>query len=66
MSSTTPRVDELFRLRGAPRPHFKCATCPISSGCYWECLRANELCEIAELKAQIAQLKAEIASLKAP
>ena len=59
MTTTTPLVDELFRRRGAPLAHFKCATCPISVGCYEECLRADDLCEIAELRAEVARLKAQ-------
>lgn len=58
MRKHTVTVAELFQRRGTPSPHFNCATCPINVGCYWECLRADDLREIAELKAEIEHLRA--------
>lgn len=43
------------------REAFHCATCPLSSGCWWECLRGDDLAEIAELKARIKEQPFRIA-----
>lgn len=34
-------------------PPLKCATCPISSGCSWACLRGDDLAEIYVLRAAL-------------
>ena len=40
------------------RVHIKCATCPISSGCDWGCLRGDDLCEIASLRNALERIAA--------
>lgn len=34
----------------------KCATCPISCGCSWGCLRGDDLAEIYVLRAALANM----------
>lgn len=41
------------------REHYKttkCATCMISSGCSWGCIRGDDLAEIAELRKALSDL----------
>ncbi len=40
-------------------PPLKCATCPISSGCSWDCLRGDDLAEIAEMRDDMLRLHNE-------
>lgn len=41
-----------------------CATCPISGGCYWACLRGDDLAEIAELRTSLQIILKAVSELE--
>lgn len=49
----------MIKPNGEIVPALKCATCPISSGCSWSCLRGDDLAKLYELSAEVERLQGE-------
>lgn len=47
----------MIKPNGEIMPPLKCATCPISTGCSWSCLRGDDLADIYLLRAGIQAIK---------
>lgn len=43
----------MIKPNGEILPPLKCATCPVSCGCAWDCLRGDDLAEIYTLRAAL-------------
>lgn len=44
----------------------KCATCLLSCGCHWGCLRGDDLAEIAELRSALSDAREALKCLDHP
>ena len=51
--------EEIRQFRGQKITHFRCYTCPMTSGCYQECMRADDFRQIAELSERCRKIEYE-------
>ena len=49
----------MIKENGEIDPPLRCPTCPLSCGCSWDCLRGDDLAEIASLRAALSEIAQE-------